>query len=316
MAPPSIRSAPQVTIAIPSRNRAQLLGLTLQSILAQSVPLEVLVVRTAGDRVVPTVPEVNDPRVTVLACPESSRGAAGYNVALEHVRTPWLVFWDDDDLMFPESLRSLLQIAENTDFKSIAGARIKVKADAIYEDLKAPVDARGISIRRVAFRDALVPFPVFPNHAHSIYRTECLSGIRWRPELGVVPLDAYFGLEALSACQPVGLTSIPFRAYRQHHGQVSRMFAPETDLQMFHDLVEWSLRTFPEVNDRSLQHALKAREHYLQASVSFASTRPLPMLKHVLTGATLYPKSLAKAEWWKMIAAACALAFHFRTESR
>lgn len=102
--------SPDLTVVIPTRNRARLLRDALRSVLAQrEVDLEVVVVddgsddataaQTAGER---------DGRVSVVRHDVARGVAAARNRGIEHARGEWIAFLDDDDLWAPDKCRAQL----------------------------------------------------------------------------------------------------------------------------------------------------------------------------------------------------------------
>jgi len=104
---------PEITVIVPTRNRAALLERTLRSVLANDVDLEIVVVDEASeDDTVETVAALADARIRLLRH-DRPRGVAGArNHGIAEARAPWLAFSDDDDLSAPDRLRS--QIAAMT----------------------------------------------------------------------------------------------------------------------------------------------------------------------------------------------------------
>jgi len=100
-----------VSVVIPTRNRRELLLRTLHSVLRQrEVALSVIVVDEAGtDGSADAVRALADPRVRVVRHPVRRGVAQARNTGLEHVRTPWVAFVDDDDLWAPDKLAAQLE---------------------------------------------------------------------------------------------------------------------------------------------------------------------------------------------------------------
>ena len=102
-----------VSVVIPTRDRADLLELTLRSVLNQrGVDMEIIVVDDGnGTATVAVVDAVSDPRVRVVR----NRGARGECGARNHgvaeARGDWIAFCDDDDLWAPGKLRAQLSAA-------------------------------------------------------------------------------------------------------------------------------------------------------------------------------------------------------------
>ena len=103
-----------VTVVIPTRNRPDLLRLTLKSVLQQrDVDLRVIVVDDAStDDLTAVVSRFADPRVR-LARQAIRRGvSAARNRGVAEATTEWVAFCDDDDVWSPVKLRCQVASAE------------------------------------------------------------------------------------------------------------------------------------------------------------------------------------------------------------
>lgn len=107
---------PEITVVIPTRNRRQLLAETLDSLTRQEgVSWEAVVVDDdSSDDTWPWLQELRDPRIRVRRQSTNQRQAAARNRALKEVRTPYCLFLDDDDLLWPQALRILSQGLKRT----------------------------------------------------------------------------------------------------------------------------------------------------------------------------------------------------------
>lgn len=105
--------SPEVTVVIPTHNRASMLGLTLHSVLRQeAVDLEVIVIDDgSNDATGQTVAVVGDGRVRLVRheLPRGVSAARNHGIAL--ARGKWVAFLDDDDLWAPDKLAAQLGAA-------------------------------------------------------------------------------------------------------------------------------------------------------------------------------------------------------------
>lgn len=101
-------SNPLLTVVIPVYNRANLVKDTLQSLADQTLQVfdVVLVDNNSTDNSLAVLQQwadehsSHDRRITVLS--EAKRGAcAARNRGASEVKTPWVMFFDSDDLMDP-----------------------------------------------------------------------------------------------------------------------------------------------------------------------------------------------------------------------
>jgi glycosyltransferase involved in cell wall biosynthesis len=103
---------PQVSVIIPTRNRASYLGGAVRSVLAQSFDdLEIIVVDDCGDdnseRVVTSF---RDPRIRYLRHDRQRGGAAARNTGIAHASGEYIAFLDDDDEWYPEKLARQMSV--------------------------------------------------------------------------------------------------------------------------------------------------------------------------------------------------------------
>jgi glycosyltransferase involved in cell wall biosynthesis len=96
----------QVSVVIPTRNRAALLRRALGTVLAQRfTELEIIVVDDAStDDTAAVLETVGDARVRALRHPERRGVAAARNAGIAAAAGRWVAFLDDDDLWAPNKL--------------------------------------------------------------------------------------------------------------------------------------------------------------------------------------------------------------------
>jgi glycosyltransferase involved in cell wall biosynthesis len=113
--PGSLRS-PLVSVIMPTRDRKELLSLSLRSVLWQrDVEFEVIVVddgSTDGTSV--AVGSVGDPRVRLYTHASSQGVSASRNHGIAEAKGAWIAFLDDDDLWAPDKLALQLRAATAT----------------------------------------------------------------------------------------------------------------------------------------------------------------------------------------------------------
>ena len=104
--------SPLVSVYLPTRNRAEQLPRAIRSVLRQDCPnLELLVVDDASTDLTSEVLArfaARDSRVRIFRQPVPSGAPAARNRAIREARGEFLAGIDDDDLMLPTRLSSLL----------------------------------------------------------------------------------------------------------------------------------------------------------------------------------------------------------------
>jgi glycosyltransferase involved in cell wall biosynthesis len=105
----------EIAVVVPTHNRAELLALTVQSVLAQQgVDLVVAVVDDGSSDprgVLAVVEALGDPRVRVLRHDVPRGVSAARNTGIAATSSDWVAFCDDDDVWAPEKLQAQLAMA-------------------------------------------------------------------------------------------------------------------------------------------------------------------------------------------------------------
>jgi glycosyltransferase involved in cell wall biosynthesis len=115
--------APQVSVIMPTYNRAGLIRESIESVLRQSFrDFELLVINDGGDREVEALlEEIHEPRLR-YAYAEHGGLAHALNVGIAEARGIYLAFLDDDDIYFPDHLERLVAAAESLDGPAVIHA--------------------------------------------------------------------------------------------------------------------------------------------------------------------------------------------------
>jgi glycosyltransferase involved in cell wall biosynthesis len=92
-------TTPEISVVIPTRNRAALVPRAVHSALAQTLrDIEVIVVVDGPDPdTVEALAAIDDPRLRVVALDASGGAPAARNVGARNAGAPWVALLDDDD---------------------------------------------------------------------------------------------------------------------------------------------------------------------------------------------------------------------------
>ncbi len=119
-----------VTVYIPTRNRARLVAQAVASVMAQTHSAwKCIIVDDASDDETPRVLAglaAADPRVSFLRQERAQGACAARNRAIEAATTDYVTGLDDDDIFLPQRLAQLLEVADK-------GAAIVTSRDLLWK---------------------------------------------------------------------------------------------------------------------------------------------------------------------------------------
>lgn len=120
-----------VSVVIPTRNRSQLLGLALASVLEQrDVHLEVIVIDEGStDNTGVMVRSLTDPRVRLIRHDVARGKSAARNRGIAEAAGEWIAFLDDDDLWAPDKLSRQLQAVNANDRRWAYTGAVNITTD-------------------------------------------------------------------------------------------------------------------------------------------------------------------------------------------
>lgn len=107
---------PLVSVLMPALNATETIEAAIESVFADNVPAEVLVVDDGStDGTIEMIGQMSEDRVKLLFTGGYRLGAnAGRNVGLDAAKGDWVAFLDPDDTWLPGRLATLLEVAEQT----------------------------------------------------------------------------------------------------------------------------------------------------------------------------------------------------------
>ena len=210
-------SDPEVTVVVPTHDRADLLPRLLRSALGQrDVELELVVVDDgSSDCTLQVLSRCHDPRLRVLRHDRARGVSAARNTGTQEARAGFVAWCDDDDVWAPDKLRLQLQ-----SLRSTPGARWS-NGGCVYVD---------ISLRP----SRIVRCPVAPDVARNLLRVNAVtgggSGVLAERELVLslggfdtgLSMYADWDLYArLAHSAPLAVVDLPLVGYVEHAGGMS-----------------------------------------------------------------------------------------------
>jgi len=177
---------PLVSVVVPVRDGERYLEAALRSIVAQEVPLEVLVVDDGSRDGSAAVASAIGPPVRVLAQAPSGPGAAR-NRGVEAAAAACLAFLDADDLWLPRTLLRRLERLERDGLDAVFGLVEQFVSPelppAVRAALHCPTDASAgphvgtMLVRRASF-DRVGPFSTAPGEFADWFLRARETGLR------------------------------------------------------------------------------------------------------------------------------------------
>ena len=130
-----------VSVVMPAYNCAASIGASIESVLCQDVPLELIVVndRSPDDLDAAMAPYLADERVVYVTNEQNMGAAMSRNRAMEMARGKYIAFLDSDDIWLPGKLERQLAILEESGSVLCCTARALMTPDGIDDGRVLPV---------------------------------------------------------------------------------------------------------------------------------------------------------------------------------
>ena len=212
-----VSSAPQVSVVIPTHNRAQLLALTLLSVHRQRhANLEVIVVDEAStDNTPEVVAGLHDSRIRLVRH-ESPQGVAmARNRGWAESTGDWLAFLDDDDLWAPDKIAAQVREANATGRDWVYVGVVNIDERNVITSVARPLPPEEV-VRRLPGYDA-VP----GGGSNVIARRSLLESVGPFDKRHYNTEDWDMWLRLALRCPPAWVPA-PLLARRIHSGNASR----------------------------------------------------------------------------------------------
>lgn len=266
----------EVSVVIPTRNRAAFVGDAVATALGQAgVDLEVIVVDDASDDSTPErVRRIADPRVRLVRRERAGGPGSARNAGAEAARGEWVAFLDDDDLWAPDKLRRQLEAGRAREAGFVYGGALAV------DDALEPLYLWRVPDAETLL-DALLALNVVPAGSSTVVaRTSLVRAVGGFDER-FSHLNDWDLWIRLAAAAPAACVSDVVTAYRLHglgqHGDRATTILRELDLL---EAKHAALRRERGVEfDRAaMESYLAKRSVHAEARAERAARRPLRRL--------------------------------------
>ncbi len=222
-----------VSVVIPSYNRAGLLPFTLDAVLGQTVPpLEVIVVDDGSRDDTAAVLTRYQPRVRVIVI-ENAGSIVARNVGLRAAVAPLVAFCDSDDLWRPDFLGRMAALWRAEPRTRVAYANFRIVRDDVwsaatkfdeapagYWDGLRPIE-EGIGVFDQPIVDRVVGWQPFFQSALVVNRIAMLDAGGWDEGVGRTVGDDFGTVLRLAELHPFGVVFEPLSGIRKHPGNFS-----------------------------------------------------------------------------------------------
>lgn len=179
----------KISIIIPVHNRAHMIGFTLNSLLAQSMlPDEIIVVDDGSKDGTASIVERYSSPVRLIRLPENRGPGAARNLGLADASGSHVIFFDSDDLATSDYVRSRARVARQTGAQIVYGAWMPV----VLEDGVCNHDGF-VRQSRAVRGDALSAFL----RSWVLFLPNCLIETQLVLEVGGYPRDLLTGEDML-----------------------------------------------------------------------------------------------------------------------
>ena len=204
--------APRITVVIPAYNAADFIAETVESVLAQTVPVEIIVVDDGSKDETAAVVEGLGSGVRLIRQPNGGVSSAR-NHGLREASGEYICFFDADDWMAPTNLeRKIHFLDENPDFV-LAHALVEVTDEALNPTGEIMSGVHGESGAALV---RLIP-PAIPLPSNVVTRRAAVEALGGFDEELSTSADFDMWLR-LSAEGKAGRIDEPLVLYRRHPG--------------------------------------------------------------------------------------------------
>lgn len=222
-----------VSVVIPSYNRADLLPFTLDAVLTQTVPpREVIVVDDGSRDDTPAVVARYAPRVRAIGIANAGSIVAR-NTGLRAATAPHVAFCDSDDLWTPDFLERMAGLWRAEPATQVAYANFRIVRDDVWSTETKFDDAptgywdglrhvgNGMGVFDVPIVDRVVRWQPFFQSGLMVDRQAMLDAGGWDEGVGRIVGDDFGTVLRLAELHPFGVVFAPLSGVRKHGGNFS-----------------------------------------------------------------------------------------------
>lgn len=181
---------PLISVIIPARNRIVLLRQTLQSVLSQGTPVEIIVIDDASKPSLSLQLKILGRRVKIIRLEKSKGSMAARNLGFRHAKGDLVAFLDSDDIWGKDFLKTSISCLQK-DPSGIATVCLSHKIYPQEWPLRRVLRLKLINV----FKDLLKIFsylfnqknlarsaPFLGQLSHMVFRKSAIKGLRFDPE--------------------------------------------------------------------------------------------------------------------------------------
>lgn len=222
-------SAPEVTVIIPTRDRAAFLAHALRDVRRQlEVDLEVVVVDDASaDADTVAGMTSGDPRIRLVRHSSPRGVAAARNTGIANARGIWLAFLDDDDRWTPSKLRQQLDAAARADAAWVYSGALTLDEDDTVVAEKPPPEEPSI---QALLRQAN---PIPGGCSNVVARAHVVRDVGGFDEELALIADWDLWIRLADTARPARCTELHV-GYRLHADNMHIRLADELDAELDH----------------------------------------------------------------------------------
>jgi len=291
-----------VSVIIPTWNRADIIGETIASVLAQTYrDLEVVIVDDGSvDATREVVASYPDARIQYVH-QENGGLSSARNAALDRVRGEFIAFLDSDDIWHPWKLAAQVELFRRhpevgmswTDMSTFARDQQVIVERYLrsYYGAYSDVNIEQVCTRAGTLADISTDAPAelsgCPYYTGNIFR-EMLAGnlvhpptavmrrerLRlaggFQPEVTLGGADDYHFFLRVTEQGPVGFIDAPAILYRVHDGSITRMNTIEEARGDLRVLMHWLPKVWPPMSESFTRARLAGAHGWIGASELYA----------------------------------------------